>query len=292
MEALLVYNPNASGTAEHDAEVFEQGLREAGYQPVYRATRSEEELDQVLCHANGLVVVVGGDGSLRAVVRRVWERDIPVALIPAGTANNVGRSLGLEDDPLEAVRGLASPRKIRLDLGRMRTPWREHLFLEGAGMGLYAEALSRYHPEEGKSIFRGLKTMVEILSEQPSRKVRLRMDGEEFEEDFIIMEAMNARAIGPRLTLSPDASMTDGMLELVRVRARDLESYLAYLEALLSSEVPELRSVHVDRVRRFEFLWNGFPVHQDAEYQVSPSEEGVWTEIEVLPGALEMWLPS
>lgn len=292
MEALLVYNPNAFGTAEHDAERFQEGLREAGYEPVYRATQSEDELDHVLEKARGLVVVVGGDGSLRAVVERVWKRDVPVALIPAGTANNVGRSLCLEGDPLEVVRGLAHPRKIRVDLGRMRTPARDYLFLEGGGMGLYAEALSRYQPEEGKSVLRGIKTLVDLLGEQPSRTVRLRLDGEEFEDDFLLMEAMNARAIGPRLTLSPEADMSDGLFELVRVRARDLEPYLAYLEALLNGDVPELRSVQVDRVKRFEFLWNGFPIHQDAEYEEARTDEPVWTEVEVLPGALELWLPG
>lgn len=295
MEAFLVYNGNAGGAAETDAEFYKEALKGAGYSPIYQVTKSEEELEEILPDARGLIVVVGGDGSLRAVATRVVGRDIPIALIPAGTANNVGHALGLVGDPAEVVQGLSEPYKLKVDVGLMRGPWGESYFLEGAGFGLYAEALSRYKPEEGKSVLRGAQTMLKLLTEDPTPRCRMRVNGEEEEGDYLLVEAMNTPAVGPRMPLAPEADMTDGKIDLVRVRAENRDSYTAYLKGMLKEELPELSSVQTDRVSRFEFFWDGFAIHQDAEYRDLGdfySGEGAWVEVELLHHALEFWLPA
>ena len=106
MEALLIYNPNAGGSAEDQAQLFQKELERQGFHPTYIATKHEDDLDRILPQAEGLVVVVGGDGSLRAVTTRLVDRDLPIFLIPNGTANNVGRTLGIEGDPLKILQRL------------------------------------------------------------------------------------------------------------------------------------------------------------------------------------------
>lgn len=295
MEAYLVYNGSAGSTSEHDASFYEDELARAGYDPVYHVTRTEDDVLGVLDRARDLVVVVGGDGSLRAVATRMVGRGIPLALIPAGTANNVGGALGLTGDVKATLQGLARPEKRKIDLGVVRAPWGDAYFLEGAGFGLYAEALSRYRPEDGKSVLRGVKTLIEILTELPSPTTRLRIEGQEVEGQYLLLEAMNTPAVGPRIPLAREADMSDGLLDLVRVDATARDSYLAYLSGLVAGDLPDLDSVQVDRVRSFEFFWTGFPIHQDAVYQTWEEHrpaDGVWMKVEALPGALEFWLPG
>lgn len=295
MEALLVYNSQAGSTGELDARFYQDELAKIGYQPVYRVTRTEDDVMAALEEARGLVVVVGGDGSLRAVATRLVGRDVSIALIPAGTANNVGMALGLPGDPKEAIRGLANPRKLKVDLGVVRAPWGDSYFLEGAGFGLYAEALSRYKPEDGKSVLRGVKTLVEIVTELPSPTTRLRIDGQEEVGEYLLVAAMNTPQFGPRIPLAPEADPGDGLFDLVRVDAASRDSLLGYLRGLVSGDLPRLDSVDVRRVRSFEFLWTGFPIHQDAvhlAFDDHRDEQGVWLKVEVLPAALEFWIPG
>lgn len=290
-----MYNSQAGRVGEHDAKYYQDELEKAGYEPVYHITRTEDDVMQVLEEARGLVVVVGGDGSLRAVATRMVGRDVPIALIPAGTANNVGMALGLAGDPKSAVSGLARPRKRKVDLGVLRAPWGHSYFLEGAGFGLYAEALSRYKPEEGKSILRGVKTLFEIVSELPSSVTRLRLDGREEEGEYLLVAAMNTPQFGPRIPLAPDADLSDGLFDLVRVDAEARDSLLAYLGGLVSGELPALGSVDVRKVKGFEFHWTGFPIHQDAVHHTFEEHRdawGVWLKLEVLPAALEFWMPG
>lgn len=298
MEAILIYNPNAGGSSEDQARILQTELMDIGYKPVYRATQREEELDAILPEAQGLVVVVGGDGTLRAVATRMVDRPLPIALIPNGTANNVGRTLGIEGhgDPIDIVRRLANPIKRPVDLGRMTLPWGATYFMEGAGMGLFAEALATYKPEDGKSFLRGAKTLVDMMATAPSHHFQLRLDGREEEGDYLLLEAMNMGAIGPRIPVAPSAKSHDGLLDVVRIDAERKDSYFAYLSALVNDELAQLDSVLIDRVKKVEFRWNGFPIHQDASYIDMKDKdidlEDAWVSIDLLPNHLEFWLPE
>ena len=97
----------------------------------------------------GLVVVAGGDGTVARVARRMVGRGVPVAILPAGTANNIARSLGLLKQPFEElVRGWRDARRVQLDVGIAAGPWGERYFVEGLGAGLFAGLLVR--SEENK----------------------------------------------------------------------------------------------------------------------------------------------
>ena len=78
MHATLVYNPQAKSTAKVTPEEILEALRQAGYDPSYTPTAAEEELDGVLQQARDLVVVAGGDGSIRAVATRLLKRNIRI----------------------------------------------------------------------------------------------------------------------------------------------------------------------------------------------------------------------
>ncbi len=93
----------------------------------------------------GLVVIAGGDGSVRAVVGRLVGRAIAFIILPLGTANNIAHTLGIEGRVDELLAGLAEPRKQRFDVGRVRFRDRDISFLEGAGCGLLANAFAGFH---------------------------------------------------------------------------------------------------------------------------------------------------
>ncbi|MDX1413356.1 MAG: diacylglycerol kinase family protein [Candidatus Promineifilaceae bacterium] len=102
MEATIIYNTNAGGISAAEVEDLQDGLRDAGYEPVYKATSCIEDLNPILANAKGLIVSAGGDGTARPVILRLVGRDdVLFTPLPMGTANNVCRTLGIEGDPME-----------------------------------------------------------------------------------------------------------------------------------------------------------------------------------------------
>lgn len=311
MQATLIFNRNAGGSNALDVEDALDAIRDAGFEPVYRPTRNEADLDAVLSHAEGLIVAAGGDGTLRAVITRLIHQKQPIAAIPMGTANNVGTAFGLEGEPLELIQGLANPRQLNFDLGRIQGPWGTQYFLEGAGFGFFADMLHSYRPERGKSILRGLEAFRNTLAKDYAISGRLWIDNRQYSENYLLVEILNTTAIGPRLKFAPEADPTDGLLDVVRIRKDKREGFLAYMFSMANGGLRELETVDVERAREIKFLWTGFSMHFDAElwppeaeqdrgsaqkralrpFQMQIPEEQMIT-IDVLEGAIELWLPE
>lgn len=292
LRAALIYNPAAGGSSAASSDQLLAALAEAGYEPDHRATESEADLDAALAAPADLVVVAGGDGTVRAVASRIAGR-LPLAPVPMGTSNNIARSLGLTGSPLEVIAGLRSPRRNPFDLVRATGPWGEVTFLEALGWGLFADTLKRYDPDAPKSPVRGAQAVIGALTNLEARAYRLSFDGERLEGRYLLVEAMNTPMTGNSMRLAPNASTSDGLLDVVLIEEADGIGLLEYFSHFVAGTLEALPSVTIRRCRRLSLEWDGSPVHIDAEVKsVNEIPTSVLIELEVLAGCLEMWLPA
>jgi diacylglycerol kinase family enzyme len=226
-----------------------------------------------------LVVAAGGDGTVRRVVEALVRRrrEIPLAILPLGTANNVARSLGVTAPPAQLAAGWASARPRRLDVGRVEAPWGSRTFLEAVGVGAFARLLLALRhaadtpvAERGggagaaldPDVARGLRRLRRIVRAAPARRWRLSADGADLTDEHLLVEIMNMPMIGPHVEFAPAADPGDGRLDVALLRARDRDRFVDYLSARLAGReaAPELP---VHRARRVELWWDGSPLHKD-----------------------------
>lgn len=308
MQANLIFNDSAGLTlTKPTKEALMEALQLQGFSPVYHATEKEEDLDELLRDVEGMVVAAGGDGTLRAVITRLIGRaDAPIVLLPMGTANNVASALNINDDPLTIINKLSKKRPYAFDVGKVTAPWGVDHFLEGAGFGFFADILATYDPAKGKSVLRSVKAFTDIFTSGQSYQTSLICDGEEVEGNFLLVEALNTTAVGPRLKFAPDATPGDGLLNIVCIHESDRTGFMDYLRSLIAEDLHNLETVTVCKAREVRLEWDGFAVHIDAELRppgVQEEENGNFAlsgtrqfdsgalKIEVLPGAVELWLP-
>ena len=311
MQATLIINPNSGGADQEKPEELIEALREAGYEPVLKATSSEEDLDTALKGITGLVVSAGGDGTFRAVATRLLGKNVFLTHLPLGTANNVGHSLGIEGSALEIIAGLKNPVKRNFDVGTVTGPWGKDFFIEACGFGLYAEGLATYDPNEGRSLLRSISSIIQTINEFEAHFCQITLDGEDISGTYRMFEVMNTNRFGPWIKLAPDADPGDGLLDVVRIRSDEDESLFRYVAGLLAEDLKELPNVEVSRGKYLELRWPGyFPIHVDAEVRPhvrerpkdqnpargaadysSHTEDNI-VRIEVMPQALEIWQPS
>ncbi len=311
MKATLIYNEQAGNTHSLSAEELQEGLKEAGYNPVYQATTCVDDLDAILDGVEGLVVSAGGDGTAKAVATRLIGNDAAaLTILPMGTANNISRTLRVEGKPLDIVARLKRPQECKFDMGHITAPWGEDYFIEGAGFGFFAQVLATYDPEKGKSVTRSIKSIVEVFRDGYGQQTKIRLPDRELSTEFLLVEILNTTAVGPRLKFAPDADPADGLLHVVCIDGEQKESYFQYMRSLLTEEIAELPSVSTYAVPRLEIVWKGFPFHVDDyirpfdfDFQTKEEEifplrrfpdvaEDATINIEVLPQALNIWLPE
>ncbi len=130
MRVTLIHNPHSGDDAQPGAEGLIAVMRAAGHQVAYRSCH-DDDWTAALEEPTELLAIAGGDGTVADVVKRMIGRGIPLALLPMGTANNIGRTLGVADVSLEQqVIGWHTARRTTFDIGLARGPWGAKYFLE------------------------------------------------------------------------------------------------------------------------------------------------------------------
>ena len=308
MRVTIIQNP-ASGDQALQASDLIAAVRRAGHQPAYAATTDPAAVAARLADPGDLVAIVGGDGTMRNVVTRLIGRGVPLTLLPAGTANNVGRSLGITGETLALIDAWSSATLVPFDTGIVRGARTPAPLIEGMGFGPIAvtiAALSSLTAAEAHAAWtaaevrRDLKVLREVLADYPVHACQIAIDGEDRSGDYILVEVMNVRSVGPNVTLAPQASVSDGLFDLVLLTDADRVALREYLTARLDGTAATF-DPPVHRGRHVELTWHGSRVHVDDE--VWPDERDAsngtaWSRdglvrLEVLmnPAALQILVP-
>ena len=246
--------------------------------------------------AGALDVTRRGRGTGHAEdVEALAAGDVPLAILPLGTANNVANSLGADRDMSALLATLRQGRVRRIDLGVACGPWGRRLFVEAAGVGALAEAARVASEAEDKPsgedgiAFARARLREDLARAKPRPDLRLEPD----DEPPFFLELCLLALSGPRLALAPEADPSDGLLDVVRGdgAARDM------LAAALrdgADAIPRLDATPSRRAR-VRLLVPPRDLRVDGEFADASMSEGgaeaAEATIEVLPRALPMLLP-
>src|SRR5437016_4690519 len=229
MRILLVHNPKA-GSEEHEGEDFIKALKRAGHKATYQSSK-KKGITKALKRKIDLVLVAGGDGTVSKVARRLvaMDSEVPLAVLPLGTANNFARSLGFCLSPKELIEQLNDGKCDTFDVRLARGHWGKRYFFEGAGAGLFADYL-RAPKRDGKkdepkskaeAMRRHVKELRRRLQTYRARQWKIEVEGSDLSGRYLLWHAMNIRSVGPVLTLAADANATDGTFDLVGAAAEN-----------------------------------------------------------------------
>ncbi len=167
-----------------------------------------------------LVVCCGGDGTLNETVSGLNQAGLktPIGYIPAGTTNDFASSLKLSPNPLQAARDIIEGETVAYDVGKFN----DRHFSYVASFGAFTRS-SYAVPQNIKNalghtayVLSGISEISQIHDEH----IRMEIDGDLVEDDFLFGAICNSTSIGGILTLPPDqVDMGDGIFEVMLVRA-------------------------------------------------------------------------
>ena len=264
MRVTLIHNPGAGG-GKGDADTLITLLRDAGHNVRYQSSKADGWED-ALRDAADLVVVAGGDGTVSRVAKRMVGRSIPLAPLPTGTANNISRTLGLADRPMEEiVRSWRDPRRVKLDVGVVEGPWGRKYFVEGVGAGLFARLLAAGKTDRkigDASVDGALKRLKREAERCQPLELKASLDGKDLSGRYLLLEALNIQCVGPNLYLAPESKPGDGHFDVVMVSEAERERLVEYL-AKWQENRDRLAVLPSRPGKRLSIEWTGFALHLD-----------------------------
>lgn len=232
MRVLLVANPKsrAAAAARHLPEVVEALSRRAFVEVLPTTDDTARAVAERLNAASwDRVVALGGDGTFARVADGVLDAgaQVPLAILPAGLANNHARGLGIPTiyDALQAaVEGVFAQGLLRMDVGLLLGE-RQVRFYDTVGFGFQASVLGRRERLRGVPGLGGELGYVVATGVQLLRRHRFRasvqVDGRVLRGPEVLdLIVSNSVWYGGRWVLDRRAKPDDGLLELVVVRGR------------------------------------------------------------------------
>jgi diacylglycerol kinase family enzyme len=233
MRVCLYWNPGAGDQVPRDH--ITRAIRDAGHE-VAGVLRHKEDVTTALDMHVDALAVAGGDGTVGRAARALAGRNLPIAILPLGTANNIANSLAIAADPLAAIAAWRDQKIVKIDVGTVTDEHGERIFIEGTGTGLVPRGITngkgkrRDHDDAGEELDWARNVFLDALSEIQPQHSRLCVDGEEVAGDYLLVEVLNIAAVGPRLKLSPEITPADGLLSVVIAVDTDRDAIRAHLQ--------------------------------------------------------------
>ncbi|MBW2274755.1 MAG: hypothetical protein JRG96_15920 [Deltaproteobacteria bacterium] len=304
-EAVVIFNPVAGrGLGDALSARAETQLRAAGWRVRRIPTREHdgaEPLAREVAHEVDLLVVAGGDGSLREAIEGLGEerRRVEVGLLPLGNANVVARELEIPLEPEGSLRVLGEMRSRSMDLARARSPeLGSRLVLAMVGIGWDAATVRLLdgirHSRPGRVWYRlwadsayVIAGLIAALWPRPP-SLRLRADGSWLAPRFRGLQLCNLRTYGKGMSMAPDAHPASALIHY-QARKRAALPFLAWhlIAAQLGRKVPTCISDYGAAKAAAVTSAEAFPAQIDGDYWGCARE----LEVEILPGALRIIAP-
>lgn len=195
-----------------------------------------------------LMVVAGGDGTVNYAVNAMKRKglDIPIGVIPAGTANDFAGAVGMSREPLEAARQIASGSVERVDCGRVNDLYFVNIF----SFGIFTTTSQRT-PDERKHKIGKLAYIIEGVKEfrtMHAVPLEIEADGERFDLRSLMVLIFNGETAGG-FHLARRSSIKDGLFDCILLEKKNFfRSTLAMCRYLAGGSPKIVRHLRARRI--------------------------------------------
>jgi YegS/Rv2252/BmrU family lipid kinase len=261
MEPYFVVNPaSGAGRTARLWRMLGRGLHFALTRGPGHATELTAE---ALARGEGLVVAVGGDGTVNEALNGFYDKGRPrragstLAMLPCGTGGDLARTLGIDRVPAERLlAGLKGGRVLQLDCGVARFAGQagpvERRFLNVSSVGFSASIVQKVNRKSkalgGKLAF--LSAVFRSLASLRSEVMSISVDGGSMYEGPVLLAAVaNGRFFGGSMMIAPDAEPADGLFDVVVVAGLTRPQVVRHVAKLYSGRHVSLPQVSVRRGR-------------------------------------------
>lgn len=250
---LFVINPISGGKEKSDFErrsgqFLDTDLFDAQYRftekPGHAADLTKEAVDD---HYD-VVVAVGGDGTINEVAKTLVNTSVVLGIVPEGSGNGLAGYLGIPMVMKDAILMLNKFRMKQIDSGKLNG----HCFFNMAGIGFDAVISDRFDKDSIRGPFGYMKTVVSEIGHYKAETYQFVIDGKEYEEEAFMISLANSPQYGNNAYVSPDASVSDGLLDVCIVKPFPLFLLPKMLFHLFSRTTD--KSGFVDIIRGREIL--------------------------------------
>ncbi len=218
-KVLLVYNPRAgNGMFKNNLDRIIKKFQERGMilQPIRVGGKVNiNEVIKDLDESYKKIIAAGGDGTINSVVNALISNDknVPLAVFPAGTANDFAHYFGIPTDINSMIEIALEDNYVDADVGR----YNDRYFINVAAIGSVID-VSQKTEASVKNVLGIMAYYLKALTELPSLKpvrVNIKTPEMKLSENIFFMVVLNGKSAGGFRKLGVHSSINDGFLDVI-----------------------------------------------------------------------------
>jgi YegS/Rv2252/BmrU family lipid kinase len=298
--ALLIVNPVAGGGRRvRQLDKARRVFHKAGIETELHSTSAAGEATamarRAVQDARQLVIVCGGDGTVNEVVNGLACSQVPLAVLPAGTANVLAKELGLPWNLSRAAERIVHAPYRRIALGLAipeKSSGEPRYFLSVAGAGADGALVSAVHPDfkHQAGIFAYWQEGLRQLTRYDFPMFRTSMAGNAMNIDASLVIVGRTKHYGGPFKITTEADLLQPEFELAFVTTRSAWRYLAYMPLIWLGKLRGARHVRFFKTNSLQCASNSA---SHVKIQVDGEPAGrLPVEFKIVPDALTLAIPD
>lgn len=193
------------------------------------------------------ILISGGDGTLDLILNTMKELNIniPIGILPCGTANDFAKAVNLSFDAKEAIERIVNSKPKKIDIGKINDKY----FINVASAGMFTDVSQKINPDFKNSIGKVSYYLRGIEEALYMRKFSIKVESEEVEYngDMYLMLIFNGKTAG-NINLAYKAKVDDGLLDIIIVKNILFPNMFPLLISILKGE-------HLEGYNKDEILY-------------------------------------
>lgn len=286
--ALFLANRNARRCADVADHAIAM-LHTHQIEPLIPSIATRQDISDAIIHHAGevdRVIVVGGDGTINAALAGLIHTQLPLGIIPAGTANDLARTLGLPTDVVGAVEVIASEKLSRVDVASVN----DKPFINAASMGLSVH-ITRNLTKPLKRRWGPLAyVLAAIKALAMARAFHATIETSDGESHVKTVQLLvgNGKYFGGGMVVDENAAIDDATMHLYSVGVYHWWSLLALVPSLRRGTTHSERNIFNATDTHFTITTHR-PRHITADGEMLTKTPATFS---IMPGGISVYVPE
>lgn len=171
-----------------------------------------ELTEKSIAEGADIIVACGGDGTVNEVASSLVGTSIPLGIIPIGSGNGLASNLYIPKNLRQALDLIKKRYTVSIDVGRINDKY----FFSNTGIGFDASVIKNYESSEKRTLSGYLMACLTTFKElKQSRNIQICINDINILTDPFMIFVSNSNEMGYKLSLTPKASLQDGLLDVL-----------------------------------------------------------------------------
>jgi len=213
-----------------------------------RKRHAVELTKYALSQGANIIVACGGDGTIHEVATELVNKEVLFGIVPVGSGNGLASNLSIPKAIDKALQLIRKQAVMAMDVGSLNGAY----FFSNMGFGIDATIIEQYEKSGKRKLGAYIRAALNSAQQYKAKQMKVTYNGQTKEINPLLLFISNSNEMGYKMSLTPQASLTDGLLDYLMVPKIGIIKQLTFGLYVLLKKTDKFRRTDYIQTSRIE----------------------------------------